>query len=274
MAHILLPTDFSPNALNAAIYAVNLFGTEGNTFTLVNSFTLPRGVAGSFVDLRPHMAEVSREGLILFLHQLIEALPDHEPLFCTSSEHGELATVLERLHRSDLPPDVVVMGTQGATGLKRILLGSNTAAVIQRSEVPVIAVPEECTYKAPQRIVLADDGGLVERSTVSILLDIARWSKAEVKIVHVVPEGPASEDDLSASGYDLLLGAIPHSYHSISGDNVMVALHDLADQSDSDLVVVLHRKRGLLEQLFHRSVSARLAMHTHIPMMVLQQAGS
>lgn len=274
MAHILLPTDLSTNALNAAIYAVNLFGTEENTFTLVNCYVAPHGVAGSLVDLRPHMAEVSNEDLVLFLHRLTEALPDHRPIFCMASEHGEVASVVERFQRMEPPVDVVVMGTQGASGLERILLGSNTAAVLQRSHAPVIAVPQEAKYRAPKRIVLADDGGMVDRSSVIVLLDIARWSRSEVKIVHVVPEGTTVEDGIENSGYDLLLGAIPHSYHSISGDNVMVALHDLADQSDADMVVVLHRKRGLFEQLFHRSVSTRLAMHTHIPMMVLQQAGS
>ncbi|MBK7298778.1 MAG: universal stress protein [Flavobacteriales bacterium] len=68
-----------------------------------------------------------------------------------------------------------------------------------------------------------------------------------------------------------MLGAIPHSFHSISGENVSKALHDMADQSDADLVVVMHRQRSMFAQLFHRSTAAKLAMHTHIPMLVLQQ---
>jgi nucleotide-binding universal stress UspA family protein len=72
--------------------------------------------------------------------------------------------------------------------------------------------------------------------------------------------------------FDTLLGAIPHSFHYTSSENVIKALHELADQSDADMVVVIHRHRGLFDQLFHRSTATKLAMHTHIPMLVLQQA--
>ena len=36
MALILIPTDFSPTALNAALYALELYGAEDNTFTILN----------------------------------------------------------------------------------------------------------------------------------------------------------------------------------------------------------------------------------------------
>jgi nucleotide-binding universal stress UspA family protein len=88
--------------------------------------------------------------------------------------------------------------------------------------------------------------------------------------VRVVNE-ETSVDEGAGSIYDSLLGAIPHSFHYISEENVTKALHDMADQNDADLVVVVHRHRGLFEQLFHRSTASKLAMHTHIPMLVLQQ---
>jgi nucleotide-binding universal stress UspA family protein len=274
MAHVLIPTDFSDNALNAAVYAVNLFGADGNTFTVLNAYAMPHGTAGNLVNLRPEMARAAAEGVERFVMALEKALPDHATGFRERCEHGDLRSVVARLEHEEDRPDVIVMGTQGATGLKRVLMGSNTADVLQHARTPVLAVPEQARYRPPQRIVLADDGNQVDKGTIELLLDIARWSRSEINIVHVLPEGQGNEEELNASGYDLVLGAIPHTYHSVSGDNVMVALHDLADQSDADLVVVIHRKRGVLEQLFHRSVATQLAMHTHIPMLILQQAGS
>ncbi|MBL7938732.1 MAG: universal stress protein [Flavobacteriales bacterium] len=271
MAHVLIPTDLSTNSLNAAVYAIHLYGEEGNTFSLVNTYMLPISMADTTPMDMDVLALASAEGLDRFAAQLREALPDHTPRISVHSHPGDVADVLSDLEGATPKPDLVVMGTQGHSGLERILLGSNTASVIKNLRTPVLAVPEQTRYTPPRRIVLADDGGRVDKATLKVLLDIARWSKAEVMIVHVVPEDRTSEDDLSSTGYDLLLGAIPHSYHSVSGDNVMIALHDLADQSDTDMVVVLHRHRGIFEQLFHRSVSTRLAMHTHIPMLVLQQ---
>lgn len=271
MAHVLIPTDYSTNALNAALYAVQLYGNEGNVFTILNTYMLPRGAASTMWSIDDLLAKESAEGLNIFRSKLEEELPESGTDLRTMSEHGDLPNVIDRFRDDPEPPELVVMGTQGASGLKEVLMGSNTADVIKHCKLPVLAVPENARYRAPKRIVLADDGGPVDKATIKVLLDIARWSQAEVMIVRVVEDEATMETGSSASVYDTLLGAIPHSHHYIIGDNVNTALHDLADQSDADLVVVIHRHRGIFEQLFHRSTATKLAMHTHIPMLVLQQ---
>jgi nucleotide-binding universal stress UspA family protein len=270
MARILLPTDFSTNALNAARYAVQLFGSEGNTFVVVNAYAMPHGAESHLWSVDELLAQEAQAAMDIHVERLRTELADLRPTLEGICEYGELPQVIARYARDPEPPDAVVMGTQGASGLKEVLLGSNTADVIKRSVLPVLAVPEESSYRIPKRIILADDGGPVTKDTVRPLLDIARWSKAEVMIVRVVNE-ETSVDEGAGSIYDTLLGAIPHSFHYISEENVTKALHDMADQNDADLVVLVHRHRSLFEQLFHRSAATRLAMHTHIPMLVLQQ---
>jgi nucleotide-binding universal stress UspA family protein len=39
--------------------------------------------------------------------------------------------------------DLIVIGTRGATGLSRLVMGSVTAKVVRMSDVPVLAVPAE-----------------------------------------------------------------------------------------------------------------------------------
>lgn len=272
MAHLLLPSDLSANAFNAARYAIHLYGAEGNTFTVLNSYMVAQDPMSAPWTADDLMAGVSREGLDRFVADLREEFHTQRLDLRTSIGAGDVAgAVIGQAEEGDTPVDLVVMGTQGASGLQEVLMGTHTADVIKRSGLPVLAVPEQASYRVPRRIVLADDGAPLEHTSLKILLDIARWSKAEVMIVRVVDPERDAESESSDSPYDALLGAIPRSHHFVSGDNVTNALHDMADQSDADLVVVLHRHRGLFEQLFHRSTAARLAMHTHIPMLVLQQ---
>lgn len=271
MAHVLLLTDHSANSLNAAIFAVQLYGAEGNTFTVLNTYMLPLGVTTPMGNIDAILAKGSLDNTDHFASKLKQALPNMPLDLRVACEHGDLPSVIGRYAASDGRPDLVVMGTQGTTGLQQVLIGSNTSDVIKGSEIPVLAIPENSTYRSPGRIVLADDGGPVDRTTIKVLLDVARWSKAEVMIVRVINDESTLETGSSTSVYDRLLGAIPHSHHYISSENVVTALHDLADQSDADLVVVIHRQRGIFDQLFHRSVATRLSMHTHIPMLVLQQ---
>lgn len=271
MAHILIPTDFSTNALNAARYAIKLYGTEDNRFTVLNTYMMPRGAASTMWSIDDLLAKESREGVEAFISSLREDPELAKADLQGVSEHGDLPNVVERFKHDAEGPELVVMGTQGASGLKEVLMGSNTADVIKHGGLPVLAVPQDARYNNPKRIILADDGAPVRKESIKVLLDMARWSHAEIMIVHV--SDPEENEGSSDSPYDDLLGAIPHSHHFISGDNVNKALHDMADQSEADMVVVLHRKRGLFEQLFHRSTATKLAMHTHIPMLVLQQAG-
>lgn len=272
MSTVLLPTDFSSGSLAAARYGIRLFGVEGNRFVVLNSFMMPRGTATTMWNMDELLAREAQAGAEAFAELLRKEFPGDQLDLEAVAEHGDLPNVIDRYRTDPEPPACVVMGTQGATGLKEALFGSNTASVIKLGGFPVLAVPAEAAYETPKRIVLADDGGPVTAASIALLLDIARWSKSEVRIARVVNEQSPSEASAGDDTYDQLLGAIPHTQQYLSNENVETALNQLADQSAADLLVVMHRKRGIFQGLFHRSTAARLAMHTHLPLLVLQQA--
>ncbi len=270
MATFLLPVDFSANARNAVEHAIRLFGAEGNVFVLVHAYLDPNMMDPALPSMNEELRASAEEGMRALITGTL-ALPDLERTVLRSEVRlGNLPGVLDDLIE-ELSPRCIIMGTQGASGLKTTLFGTNTADVIRRSSVPVLAIPEESTYRPPARIVLADDGGTVRSTTLDLLLDIARWSRAEIMIVRVVEEGQDPERVALISSYDELLGAVPHTHHVLSADNVTTALNDLVDQSDADLVVMVHRHLGFFGTLFHASSSKQLVLHTHIPLLVLEQ---
>lgn len=273
MAHVLIASDLSAHSLNAARYAVALFGLEGNSFTVLHTFFPPPSEPGSMGLDNDPAGRLAAEGVATFAQELAATRAEGELDVAAVSAYGELDVVLRDMATGPERPDVVVMGGRATSSIERTLFGSSTAAVIRHAGLPVLVIPSEVRYRNPGHIILADDGGAVDRDAVKLLLDIARWSRSELKLVHVVPESRLDEEVMPESRYDRLLGAIPHTFHTVSGDNILIALNDLADQSDADLVVVVHRQRGALEGLFHHSIAADLALHTHIPILVLQQAG-
>lgn len=269
MARLLLPTDLSDNALNAAVFGIRLMGTEQGRFTLLHTFLIPPlGPAG---DLSVDVAtvEAAQEGLTRFAGRLRDAVHLGGATLDQRVEHGELPNVVDRLVE-ELGIELVVMGTQGASGLEEVLLGTNAADVIRRSKAPVLTVPKNTTYRDPRRIVVADDGGALEPDTVRPLLNIARWHRAELTVVRGVPEG-VDATMLPTSPLDDLLGAVPRSMHTLSEENLVTALNDLVDQLEADLLVLTHRHRNVWSDLFHRSTTAHMAMRTQVPMLVLEQ---
>lgn len=270
MAHVLIPTDLSENARKAAIYAVELYGTEGNTFTLLNCYAMPHGTRSTMVDFSERLGQDALEDLTEFERELREALPGRSPIMGLATEHGNLTEVLKRYEELPTRPDLIVMGTQGATGLKRILVGSNAASVILRVRTPVLAVPAQAVYKVPEHIILLDDGRTLDKPNLQQLLNILDHSGADLMVVHVERSGQPVPPLVDSAALKELLGSIPRTHHSIKENNLIVDLNELADKHGVDIIAVPHRHRSQFERYFHRSMSSRLAMNTRIPMLVLQ----
>ncbi|MFZ1332509.1 MAG: universal stress protein, partial [Flavobacteriales bacterium] len=172
MAHILIPTDFSANAFNAAAYAIELYGQEGNTFTLLHAYmSVSDPTIVQAAGLEAEIAREANSALGELTERLKEKFAGAELDLQQSMMTGDVFAAILAHTDEERNPDLVVMGTQGASGLEEVLLGTHTADVIKRCHLPVLTVPEEANYRIPRRIVMADDGGPVDRASIKVLLD-------------------------------------------------------------------------------------------------------
>lgn len=271
MAHIVIPTDFSPNALNAALYALELYGAEGNTFTVLHCYRMPSGESTMW-NIDDQLAKASKEDLTAFMTSLHAKLPGGSHRLEMRSERGYLPEVISVYKNRPNAPDLVVMGTQGATGIEHVLMGTHTTDVIKRGGMPVLAVPAQALYALPRRIILTDDGLPVDPSAMRMLLDVVQRSGAMVIVlrminddVHVGPEEPP------VCSFEDVLAPVSHVHVYMDGESLASVLDDQIRRSDAEMIAIVHRERGWMDRLLHRSMAARLSMHTHIPMLVLQQ---
>lgn len=273
MDEILIPTDFSDNALNAALFAMDLFGPQDFEYTVLNCYDMPAYGDSGMLTIEEHMANASKEGLDAFMGDLNSRLTKKGYQIRSRSAHGQLDRVVHNYsHRSRIPA-LVVMGTQGASGVKEVFMGTNTADVIKHCHLPVLAVPEHARHSGSTRIVLADDGGGVAPKALSILADIVRRTGSELVVTRVVNE-KATVKVGSGDELDLALEGLPFTTIELSGADVMKELNEEVARSKAGMLAVVHRDRGIFDGLFHRSIAARLSMHTHTPMLVVQQSGS
>jgi nucleotide-binding universal stress UspA family protein len=161
------------------------------------------------------------------------------------------------------------MGTQGASGAD--FLGSNAGAVVKHSRIPVLVVPGRSSQGPVRRILFADDEREMEPRDLRMLLDVARRTRAEVLLTHVLTDLEEVPDEALVAEYGELFRDIPHRFTTGEGKDVAAAIDLLADREGADMVAVMHRHTGFLEGLFHVSTAKRLALHTHIPLLVLQK---
>jgi hypothetical protein len=80
--------------------------------------------------------------------------------------------------------DVIVMGTHGASGLNKVFFGSNTSTMISKSDIPVLAIPENYSFKKIGTIALASDLENIE-DELKRGLPFASALDARLDIVHL-----------------------------------------------------------------------------------------
>lgn len=267
MALILLPTDFSTISLNACAFALRSFGPEENEYLLLHTYwtSLPDDAVWAAVGNETYSASV--EAMDLFRNRVV-SLPNADRIVVrTEVRYGPLRAVVDEVCQ-ELGVDVVVIGTHPSP--TTTFLGGNASELAKHSKVPVLIVPEEASFHGLRRILLADDHKGVEPFALRWLVRLAQKHGATVTIGHILRNEDEVPDRRIVEDYRTALANVEHTFIGIPGDDVALSLSNLADSLHMDLAVVLHRHLGSLDTLFHRSTAKRFALHTRVPLLVLE----
>jgi nucleotide-binding universal stress UspA family protein len=154
MKTLLVPTDFSNNANNAVKYA-NDFAQFTNSkilllhayMPLVGQYSIIPGIVAEDIAIERNNSQKKLEKLRSKLLQAknVGVVKIGDPIEEIIKTADEKKTQL------------IIMGTHGSSGLKRVLFGSNTSNVISKSKVPVLAIPQRYRFKKIETIVYASD---------------------------------------------------------------------------------------------------------------------
>ncbi|MGV3640871.1 MAG: universal stress protein [Adhaeribacter sp.] len=265
---IVVPIDFSANAKVAAKFALVLARQSKAEVILLH--VLPS--LGPTMGLGP--SEFIKKELIDWTEaqfsSFTASLPSADlPLSHQIAYGAGVEKVIEPfIAAHDI--DLVVMGSKGASGLKKILLGSNTVAVINESRKPVIVVPEHAEIKPICQLVYASDLKQVE-TEVRDLLPYAHLLQTGIKIIHVPPleylehlHTQALEEDLKRK-----TGFTQIEVELISGEDIVLAIEHYAAAAHQEMLVLFTRRTGFLEQLFSKSITREIACRNQVPMLVI-----
>lgn len=145
-APILVPVDFSSHSTAALLEAARLAGCTGQRLLVLHVIHDPAEMPGYYSKVTKkkkivRIEDLAREAFDDYLRRVREAHPDSKPL--ASCEEMlvvglPLTRILEVIKRSGAT--MVVMGSQGRTGLDHLMLGSKAEQVVRLSPVPVLIV--------------------------------------------------------------------------------------------------------------------------------------
>lgn len=276
---ILIPTDFSKDAKHAIHYMylsqlANVLNAEIELLYVYDPIVTQNNLPFPLIsDVIAGAVKDAEEQLTI----LCDEISTNTGLRCTSLVLTGIA-VEEILKEAEAyKADMIVMGTKGASGIERILFGSNTASVIEKATCPVLAVPKGATITLPKRIVFATNYHDSDMTTLKSLASLAKTLDAELMIVHVSKDNLRSEHDLIEQFSKAVAEETRFKqpfYYVMEHTDVEKGLDHFVNSAGADLIALSTRKRSVFEKLFDSSLTKKMAYHIKIPLLAFHETVS
>ncbi len=273
MNKILVPTDFSEPSKVAVFYAAQLakfLNAEITLLAVVNVNTSSQTVM-KMQRLEEAMMEGAQDDANQLIAEIREKIKGEVPIDYKWISGYPIHEKIEKFV-IDHEMDMIVMGTKGATGLKKVLIGSNAAAVIDNSSVPVIAVPDNASFTGINKIVYSTDLVNVNEEIKTIAM-FASLFDASISVLHVRPTDSVKKIDEAEATADLVKQTkYPKISFAISRNNhIAEAVEEFSIEQNADLLVMFTHKLDFYEKLFGKSVTRQMAFHGNIPMLTFNK---
>ncbi|WP_051199779.1 universal stress protein [Christiangramia echinicola] len=274
MKSIILPTDFSENSINAIRYALHLFKDYKCTFYLLHTFTPTAYHSGkafhNFTALE--LVHATRDVAVEKIKELRDTLktefknPKHRLKWVV--DFNLLISKIRSLVK-EKNIDLIIMGTQGATGAREIFLGTQTMYTIKKVNRPVLAVPSGYVYKKPEEVLFATDYKILREEELLFLEFFTRLHSSRLHVLNVYTENLDEQQRANRKRLSEFLKDKKAVFHITEGKDIPEAIENFQKENNIDLIIMVHKKHGFFENILFKPVINKLVYHTNTPFMVI-----
>jgi nucleotide-binding universal stress UspA family protein len=165
--------------------------------------------------------------------------------------------------------DLIVMSSKGGTGLKKVLFGSNTLAVVNNCDTPILVVPEHTKISKPKELIYASDLKKLEQE-LRLLIPLAQILDASIDIIHLRSSNDPETIEPQSFVNDLI-GHAKIDVKIMEVENIHEALIDHGIKSKVSLLVIFTKNMSFLEQIFEKSIARELAWDNRVPLLIIKK---
>ena len=273
MKTIIVPTDYSPAALNAANYAADMALDIKADLFLLHVFQIPVSVADiPLVLISVEEMQKRETQKMAKLKSDLEHITSGQLNITAESRLGNIIDELE-VSCKKIDPFAVVMGTTGHSAIERTLFGSTTLSAVRHLTWPIICVPKGKEYGLGiKRIGLACDLQEVEETTpFTSITNFVKELNAEFHVLNVEKQEPKSDLSEQTAILGTAVKDINPQFHFIDHKDIEDGLNEFAEKNNLDLIIAIPKKHKLLEGLFKPSSTKQLVFESHIPVMCIHE---
>lgn len=264
MKNLLLLTDFSQPAENAAVFALKLFENSYANHKVLHVQKSAYFVAddlmvsGTDQNLYEALFEASENHLKNWTEKLKNKFNNNKHHFENKIDFdGFVDAVKQSVEKKDI--DLIVIGSNGASGWTEKLFGTHTLSLLKNLDFPLLVVSEKNIFSHLKNILL------VTEEDVDLDFDIMKWpvflAKEHHAHVHVLKlsdsDKPAHHDPLEVLEN---LGGVQYHFHHLQGIPTEMAISSFEQLFDTQLTVMILDKEGKKYEDFIQKINQSTAL--------------
>ncbi|MEI6265799.1 MAG: universal stress protein [Sphingobacteriia bacterium] len=282
MQTIIVPTDFSTTAANAAAYAIQFAEQiKVKRILLFHAYELPVALdplmpGVQMLELDSYK-EVATNNLENFRYELRSKFPNTAIQLDIVVEYGSITGGIEMIATRE-KIELIIMGITGGGALAETLIGSNTTSVAGALGMPVLIIPPHAKYNPVKKIMLSCDFDHADKFIpVNIIRSLINDTHAKLLVFNIEVDMEETNAKYPASmmgeGFAVhtLLQEFQPEYHFTKNKEYVDGVNEYADSHEVDMIISIPKRKGFFEKLFIKSTTKKLAFHTHLPLLVVHK---
>ncbi|MFD2542267.1 universal stress protein [Lacinutrix gracilariae] len=277
MVKILIPTDFSDNAMNAIKYALEFFKYQKAEIYFMHAYEaevynheelLSRT---DFSHIVERVKKQSEDNLESLLSKVKEISPNPNFQYHTVSAYNSL------LDEADLLVDgknidLVVMGTKGKSNNSHLTFGSNTLQVLKYVQCPVLAIPENYQYQQPKHALFPTNYLIpYKRRELKLVCDLLTPYRTKIDMLYVSKTNSLSfrqEDNKTFIEETVCKNKL--SFYTTNNKKIDSAINTYVEDNKVDFLIMVNTQHSYLENIIFQSTIDKISLKIAIPLLVLQ----
>lgn len=283
MRTILVPTDFSDCSSDAVKYAIHFAEKTERKLLFFNStfLLIPAGSsAKKHLNAVKSDKELKLKTLIEFIEKIYASLKikrdENNTRFLVKVGNSVVVNITETISEQFI--DLIIIGTHGATGFRKVFFGSNTASIIEQSFCPVLAIPHKYKFDGIKTIAYASSDLNKLKKELKKIIPVTHKLEASLEIFHItrIEEARFKWNDFNSKEFMKSLSRQFRFYNMslyvIDGEKnrLINEIRDFVKHKEPDLLAMLTHKRSSFEKVFNTSKTKEISYQLNVPLMALK----
>jgi nucleotide-binding universal stress UspA family protein len=288
LKHILVPTDFSQYSRHALQHAAAIARMHGSDLVVLHVVP-PEPVVHSTFEAPTWEYDIVMNRVVQEMKTIEAEAAIDDILHDFVIQPGSLEYSLLRI-MGERDISLVVLGTHGRSGIRKLILGSVAEEIFRIAPCPVLTIgpdvsPELHTRGRCKSVLFATDFSGSSRHALPYALDFAMESQARLTLLHVLEEGSVSalylHDQLLSHAEQELKKMLPGQGKLTLLSGVEVAsgyaveeILRVARKCQADLIVLgVHKSSGLGARTSAHlpwTIAQSVACHARCPVLTVR----